>query len=304
MRMTAPARPRRLPVGGAAVSLVIHAVGLGVLIAGTALWQTERTKPYIVNLVPAVAAVGVPHGKPDAPPAPPRPAAPPAPPAPRAVETPAPPAPPAPRSAPAELPRRQPVREAPAPEMPSRQAPRDLPRLPEPDMPARVPTPPRLAAKDLPSVTTPAPRSLPTPAPSAPPASAPPAPAPVAPSAPAAPPPPPLGRPTGSPQGVGAVTLDVSDFPYAYYLRTVHRKISEKWEGRARDGQQPVAVFEIGRDGQLMRLSIEKSSGNTVYDQAALRAITDASPFPPLPPDFKESLLRIHLGFNYAGAQG
>jgi protein TonB len=96
----------------------------------------------------------------------------------------------------------------------------------------------------------------------------------------------------------------VSDFPYAYYLRTIHQKISERWEGRARDGQQPVAVFEIGRDGKVLRLGIEKTSGNSLYDQAALRAITDASPFPPLPVDFKDSLLRIHLGFNYAGSQG
>jgi TonB family protein len=103
---------------------------------------------------------------------------------------------------------------------------------------------------------------------------------------------------------VGAVTLNVSDFPHAWYLRVIHQKISERWEGRARDGQQPVAVFEIRRDGQVIRLAIEKTSGNAVYDQAALRAIAEASPFPELPPDFKEPLLRVHLGFNFAGSRG
>jgi len=117
-------------------------------------------------------------------------------------------------------------------------------------------------------------------------------------------PPPPIGRPTGSPQGAGALTLNAADFPFAYYLRQIQNRISEKWEGQARDGTQPQVVFEIGRDGKITGLAVEKSSGNTLYDQAALRAITDATPFPPLPDEFKESYLRVHLGFTYTGTRG
>lgn len=91
------------------------------------------------------------------------------------------------------------------------------------------------------------------------------------------------------------------DFPHASYMREVQRRIGEKWDSRARDGQQPVAVFQIGRDGQVGGLAIEKTSGNALYDLAALRAITEASPLPPLPPDFQGSWLRVHLGFGYAG---
>src|SRR5204863_2959084 len=94
----------------------------------------------------------------------------------------------------------------------------------------------------------------------------------------ATPPPEPLGRRDGSPQGAGAMTLNVSDFPFAWYLRSVQAKITERWAGRAIPGQQPVAVFDIGRDGRISGLAIEKSSGNTYYDQAALRAITEAAP--------------------------
>jgi protein TonB len=103
---------------------------------------------------------------------------------------------------------------------------------------------------------------------------------------------------------VGAVTLNASDFPFAWYLRQVQSKISQKWEGQARDGNQPQVVFEIGRDGKVTGLKIEKSSGNPLYDQAALRAITEATPLPPLPEEFTESSLRVHLGFNYAGNRG
>jgi TonB family protein len=118
------------------------------------------------------------------------------------------------------------------------------------------------------------------------------------------PPPPPIGRPSGSAQGAGPVTLSVSDFPYAWYLQAVHRKVTDRWEGKAQPGRQPVVVFEIGRGGEVGQITIEKSSGNPFYDRMALRAIEEAKPFPPLPADFKESLLRIHLGFNFAPDRG
>ena len=105
-------------------------------------------------------------------------------------------------------------------------------------------------------------------------------------------------------QGVGALTLNAADFPFAWYLRQVQSKISKEWDAQARDGVQPLVAFEIRRDGKISGLVVEKSSGNALYDQAALRAITDATPFPPLPDDYKEPFLRVHLGFSYSGTRG
>ena len=95
----------------------------------------------------------------------------------------------------------------------------------------------------------------------------------------------------------GAIAL--SDFPYAYYVRQVAEKIRAQWNGRAIPGQQPAVVFEIRRDGILNQVSIDKSSGNAYYDELALRAIRDADPFPPLPDDFKEPVLRIQLQLSF-----
>ena len=169
------------------------------------------------------------------------------------------------------------------------------PALPERDLPDRTPPPrapglPKPSDKELPAVastTTPPPSSS------------------IAPGRAETPPPAPLGRATGSAQGSGAVTVNVSDFPFAYYLAAVQRKITERWEGRALQGRQPVAVFEIGRDGRIVGgVAIEKTSGNPYYDQMAVRAINDAVPFPPLPDEFAPSTLRIHLGFNFAQDRG
>ena len=162
-------------------------------------------------------------------------------------------------------------------------------------MPSRAPALPRAGDKELPTVPSTA-STKPVPVPAPPPAT------PARRELAAAPPPP--GRPSGSALGSGAVTLNVSDFPFAWYLSAIHRKVTEQWSARALEGRQPVAVFEIGRNGQVTKLSIEKSSGNPYYDQAALRAITGANPFPPLPEEFKEPFLRVHLGFNFDRERG
>jgi TonB family protein len=97
----------------------------------------------------------------------------------------------------------------------------------------------------------------------------------------------------------------VSDFPFAWYLQTVQRKVNERWSPPARGAEgRAVVVFEIGRDGAISRPEVENSSGDVLYDQAALRAITDANPFPPLPAEFKQPVLKIHLGFNFATDRG
>ncbi len=257
--------------------MLFHALlVVGVLVAGH-VWQTSKPNTYVVNLVPAVAAVGSPKGRTRAP----EPALP------RTVD----PAPPKPTPAPA-LPEREttktPEKTASRPtELPDRTpAPRESASLPDRSLPARTPTLPRPGEKELPRVASATPPS--------PSASGPSQAAPL----------PPRGQVTGSPQGVGAVTLNASDFPFAWYLRQVQSKISERWEGAARAGDQPQVVFEIGRDGKVTGLKVEKSSGNSLYDQAAIRAITDATPLPPLPADFKDAFLRVHLGFNYSGSRG
>jgi TonB family protein len=97
---------------------------------------------------------------------------------------------------------------------------------------------------------------------------------------------------------VGAQTITTSDFPFAWYLRQVQLKIAARWEDDARAGSQPHVFFEIGRDGEMRGLLVEKSSGDPLYDAAAVRVIIEASPFPPLPEGFKDAFLRVRLSFT------
>jgi protein TonB len=149
-----------------------------------------------------------------------------------------------------------------------------------------VPALPRPGEKELPQVATAA-----KPAPAVP--------TPITPARREPPSAPPPGSPTGMAQGAGMVTLNVSDFPFAWYIQAIHRKIQERWEGRAIEGRQPQVIFEIDRNGQLRRVTVGKTSGNSAYDQLAMRAISEANPFPPLPEGFAKPTLTVGLQFIY-----
>lgn len=238
----------------------------------------------------------------------------------------------------AEVPRpKEPVREAPPPpparvEKPPEKPPELPPQLaeipkprPAPDRPLELPKRPEreLVARDR----TPLPEARPVPVPPAPPlpsrvveppkpeppraVPAPlPAPAPAPPAVAAVKPgPEPLkpGRPDGQPTAPSNIQLDVSDFPFTYYLRQLQNKITEKWvppRGATAGGEKAIVLFEIDREGQIKEPSVERSSGNAIYDQSAVRAVLEASPFPPLPQGFPGRSLRVHFGFEYKPEQG
>jgi TonB family protein len=121
-----------------------------------------------------------------------------------------------------------------------------------------------------------------------------------------------LRRPLSATLAVTALLLAIlsgaaeasDDFPYAWYLAAVHRKVTERWEGRALQGRQPVVTFEIARDGQVSNVAVKESSGNAYYDRTAMRAIAEAAPFPRLPDEFPGASLAVSMSFDYAVDRG
>jgi TonB family protein len=56
--------------------------------------------------------------------------------------------------------------------------------------------------------------------------------------------------------------------------------------------------FSIMRDGSVKSVSVEKSSGNRLFDNAAESSVESAAPFPVLPEDFYEDKLNAHVEFK------
>jgi TonB family protein len=109
------------------------------------------------------------------------------------------------------------------------------------------------------------------------------------------------GAPTGSSQGTSAfgssiAGLDNPDFRFGYYLDTLLSAIDAKWvRPPLGDGVQAIISFRIERDGSLSDLQVAESSGYNSFDLAALRAVQNASPFPPLPRAYRHDSLGVNL---------
>lgn len=100
----------------------------------------------------------------------------------------------------------------------------------------------------------------------------------------------------------GSASLNTALFKYPYYLKSLENKISGQWSPPPvlLDEQVVGAIvqFHVTRRGSIESVEIEKSSGNSQFDQAALRAVYNANPLPPLPEGLSDDPLKVHFSFT------
>lgn len=102
--------------------------------------------------------------------------------------------------------------------------------------------------------------------------------------------------PLSAPAASANVFADLPNFPYPWYISELRAQLWGQWSKNLPDvaGECGV-VFEIMPDGRIVDLRTQSSSGDPGFDLAALSAVKDASPFPPLPQGFHHPFLKIHL---------
>jgi outer membrane biosynthesis protein TonB len=97
--------------------------------------------------------------------------------------------------------------------------------------------------------------------------------------------------------------VTVEDFQFNYYLQLLLDRIAVHWAPPSRGPySQPVTAliyFRIDRSGRLVvGPEIRTSSGNSLFDQAAVRAISTSIPLPPLPQAYEGRSLGVNLAFK------
>lgn len=100
------------------------------------------------------------------------------------------------------------------------------------------------------------------------------------------------------------LSLNTSELKYQKYLMDMKRKIEFYWEYpalAARNGWQGSLKvnFKINRDGSVSDISLEKSSGYPMLDDAAITAVRLSAPFPPFPANFTIEDISIKGQFTY-----
>jgi protein TonB len=101
------------------------------------------------------------------------------------------------------------------------------------------------------------------------------------------------------PVGAAGVTALDADFPYTIYIERMKSLIGQRWlRPQVGGGTVATVAFTIDRDGTIRDAKNEISSGNGTFDRAALRAVLEASPLPPLPFAYNGTYLGVHLTFR------
>src|SRR5450830_56571 len=112
------------------------------------------------------------------------------------------------------------------------------------------------------------------------------------------------GTANGSTSGAGvsfgaSVTSFDADFPFAYYVEQLLSLIGANWfKPESAEGTSCVVSFRVMRSGQVTDVKVDSSSSVSYYDRAAARAVYAANPLPPLPPDYRNESLGVHLKFQ------
>jgi len=101
------------------------------------------------------------------------------------------------------------------------------------------------------------------------------------------------------PQGGSGVTgLEGGDFPYPIYIERMHTLIGNKWLRGDTKNVTTTIYFVIDPDGTIRDAKVETSSMNPTFDRAALRAVLESTPLPPLPFGYGGTFLGVHLTFR------
>jgi TonB family protein len=89
------------------------------------------------------------------------------------------------------------------------------------------------------------------------------------------------------------------DLNFSKYMSSIDLTIKANWHPPKRSASNHITVrFDLDRMGGVTNLKVEKSSGDSYADKAALNAIEAASPLP-IPPSGSASPLQIEYNFDY-----
>jgi protein TonB len=108
-----------------------------------------------------------------------------------------------------------------------------------------------------------------------------------------------LTRPSGGGVASGSPFTDYANFCCPAYLNQMAELIKRNWNQNQGATGQVQMKFTIRRDGTVVDVTVEKPSNISLLDFESQRAILKTATLPPLPREFTENTLTVHLIFEY-----
>jgi protein TonB len=100
------------------------------------------------------------------------------------------------------------------------------------------------------------------------------------------------------------VDINTREDKFYSYMLHLKKKIEGVWvypssAAKSGLGGTLAVEFSIAKDGQLLYVNLLDSSGHTILDESAMRAIKSAAPYFPFPPRLQAKRLKIRANFIY-----
>lgn len=115
-----------------------------------------------------------------------------------------------------------------------------------------------------------------------------------------------FGQTVPSPVKYGNIEVlsDTRGVDFAPYLQRISQVVRQNWyilipESAEQKKGKLAIEFAIAKDGKVTDMRLVASSGDRSIDAPAWGSITNSSPFPPLPAEFKGEYLALRLRFSY-----
>jgi len=109
-----------------------------------------------------------------------------------------------------------------------------------------------------------------------------------------------FGLSTGGGNGSGSsLDVDVGTFCCPEYLMQMLDLIRRNWNDQSEVHDHVVMHFKIQRDGSLTDIAVEKQSRSVLNNTNAQRALNLTKRVVPLPTDYPNPTLGVHLDFDY-----
>ncbi len=107
----------------------------------------------------------------------------------------------------------------------------------------------------------------------------------------------------GSPWGSSSGGSSALESRLSDYYDSIWAKIKKEWTlpenlPKGRTTLETTIVIVIDREGKIQKSWFERKSGNTLFDQRAMRAIKKAEPLPPIPKEFSDTTLEMGFRFH------
>ena len=105
----------------------------------------------------------------------------------------------------------------------------------------------------------------------------------------------------GSAGAVGVDQNSVLGNRFGAYAALLMQRVADKWHTGGLEGVHAPYVIvsvDILRNGSIRNPHLVQQSGNYLLDTSAQRAVLEAAPFPPLPPEYEHDMVNINFYFQ------